>query len=227
VRDIYPEYLTDPSIAVCPSDSDNDVSGLLNGLICKSYNDGGGRRQGPAQIDESYAYFGWMIDRTEVIDTISNATSDMGAAGILIGMLPGVDTSVMVPVQLIRTVVRLAEDFILNQHLDAGSKDADVGAPWGNGGGSTVYHLREGIERFMITDINNPAASAKAQSEIWVMLDQFAAGTATDLFNHIPGGCNVLYMDGHAAFVRYTTQEPVTAPLAELIGVIDVLAGGM
>jgi hypothetical protein len=29
----------------------------------------------------------------------------------------------------------------------------------------TIYRLREGIERFFITDINNPAASAKAQSE--------------------------------------------------------------
>ena len=37
--------------------------------------------------------------------------------------------------------------------------------------GQTVYRLREGIERFLITDINNPAASTQAQSEIVVMWD--------------------------------------------------------
>ena len=33
----------------------------------------------------------------------------------------------------------------------------------------TALHLREGVERFMVTDINNPGASAKAQSEVPVV----------------------------------------------------------
>jgi len=36
---------------------------------------------------------------------------------------------------------------------------------------SGVARLREGAERFQITDINNPAASAKGQSEILIMYD--------------------------------------------------------
>ena len=42
----------------------------------------------------------------------------------------------------------------------------------------TLYKLREGISRFLITDINNPAASAKAESDIVVMFDHWtpAAG---------------------------------------------------
>jgi prepilin-type N-terminal cleavage/methylation domain-containing protein/prepilin-type processing-associated H-X9-DG protein len=225
VRAMYPEYLTDPSIAVCPSDSDNDVSDLIDGKLCQSYNSSGGRQQGPARIDESYAYFGWVMDNIAGTDTLGNATSGMGGAGALLSMLPGVDMSMVVPVQLARAVVMLADGFILQQKLDTASADADVGAPWGNGGGSTVYHLREGIERFMITDINNPAASAKAQSTVWVMLDQFAAGKGVDLFNHIPGGCNVLYMDGHVQFNKYPSDVPVIAPLAEMIGMIMNLAG--
>ena len=53
---------------------------------------------------------------------------------------------------------------------------------------------REGVERFLITDINNPAGSASAQSTIPIM------------FEHIPAkggkhaGINVLYMDGHVEF---------------------------
>ena len=55
----------------------------------------------------------------------------------------------------------------------------------------------------MITDINNPGASAMAQSTLWIMADQLGGSAAMKYFNHIPGGCNVLYMDGHVEFVRY------------------------
>ncbi len=76
-------------------------------------------------------------------------------------------------------------------------------------GGTTFYRVREGIERFMITDINNPAASAKAQSDVWIMHDELESDLTAN-FNHIPGGVNVLYMDGHVAFVRYPTQTPAS-----------------
>ena len=81
--------------------------------------------------------------------------------------------------------------------------------------GETHYRLREGIERFLITDINNPAGSAKAQSNLPVMWDYCAAKTRVEigwnvqssgapmLFNHLPGGSNVLYLDGHVEFQKY------------------------
>jgi prepilin-type processing-associated H-X9-DG protein len=28
--------------------------------------------------------------------------------------------------------------------------------------------------------------------------------------NHVPGGCNVLYMDGHVEFVKYPGKMPVS-----------------
>ena len=91
----------------------------------------------------------------------------------------------------------------------------------GNGGGAstTVYRFREGIERFLITDINNPAASAKAQSAIWIMLDRLASGTVSE-FNHLPGGCNVLYMDGHVEFDKYQQNgpAPVNSGVAAIVG---------
>ncbi len=78
--------------------------------------------------------------------------------------------------------------------------------------------LREGIERFSITDINNPAAAATAQSSIVVMFDAWGGDTGgawwTDRnvnslvrFNHIPGGSNVLYMDGHVEFRRFSENR--------------------
>ena len=61
--------------------------------------------------------------------------------------------------------------------------DLDVGPD-----GGKVYRLREGIERFLITDINNPAASAMGQSEVTV----FIRNSTDD-----PSKMDVLYLDGH------------------------------
>jgi prepilin-type N-terminal cleavage/methylation domain-containing protein/prepilin-type processing-associated H-X9-DG protein len=85
----------------------------------------------------------------------------------------------------------------------------------GNAGGTVIYRLREGIERFLITDINNPAASAQSQSEIWVMLDEVSRQGG--IMNHVPGGCNVLFMDGHVEFVKYPGKFPVNSYFAKYI----------
>lgn len=50
-------------------------------------------------------------------------------------------------------------------------------------------------------------------------------------FNHIPGGCNTLYMDGHVEFIRYISDpnvmdndvpgtEPVISTVANMVSVI-------
>jgi len=81
----------------------------------------------------------------------------------------------------------------------------------GNGGGAVIHRLKEGIERFLITDINNPAGSARAQSDIALMYDRiiFAAGDAdyNSRMNHLPGGSNVLYMDGHVNFKKFPQDD--------------------
>jgi prepilin-type processing-associated H-X9-DG protein len=89
--------------------------------------------------------------------------------------------------------------------------------------------LREGIERFMITNINNAAGSSIAQSELPVMWDYVAADIFAEvgsgasgsqvLFNHIPGGANVLYMDGHVKFVVYPSAKfPSHISVARTLG---------
>ena len=79
-----------------------------------------------------------------------------------------------------------------------------------------MYRLREGIERFFVTDINNPAGSTLAQSTLPVCWDQFATDPASSGFNHIPGGSNVLWMDGHVSFIRYPGEYPVTRSWASV-----------
>jgi prepilin-type processing-associated H-X9-DG protein len=87
----------------------------------------------------------------------------------------------------------------------------------------TLYRLREGIERFFITDINNPAGSSEAQSDLAVYWDVLS--TAIQDFNHVPGGSNVLYMDGHVEFTRYPSEDfPVNVYMAT---VARTAAGGV
>ena len=91
---------------------------------------------------------------------------------------------------------------------------ANIIAYGSSGTGCTLYALKEGIERFFITDINNP-----------VMHDGIAASTdnagmtgrqtgMVDRFNHIPGGANVLFMDGHVEFIKYPGKYPITPFIA-------------
>ena len=225
VPGIYPEYLTDAAIAICPSDSNSTIdvlkydSGPKAGQICvgDSARGGGECIRG---LDTSYAYFGWVLDRCADTDddgtrTVAQLVTLAMAAGVPATDLPPSTTPG--PAQLIDVLEKLFSKilavygsgnyFNLNP---VGDEDFEVLAGLGNGGGKLVYRLREGIERFMITDINNPAASAQAQSTMFVMFDQI--GTMASMFNHVPGGSNVLYMDGHVQFVKYQ-EKGGTPPL--------------
>ena len=94
----------------------------------------------------------------------------------------------------------------------------------GNGGGNTVYRIREGVERFMITDINNAGSSNTAQSSLIVMFDLFATNVLA--FNHVPGGGNILYMDGHVEFKKYEangTDTPCNKVVANTLGVLSTV----
>ncbi|NLT60446.1 MAG: hypothetical protein GXX88_07375, partial [Candidatus Hydrogenedentes bacterium] len=46
------------------------------------------------------------------------------------------------------------------------------------------------------------------------------SGAVTE-FNHVPGGCNVLYMDGHVEFIKYPGKFPVTPQILEALGGLD------
>jgi len=209
---VYPEYLTDPAILVCPSDAETTVDDLKDGdgnwriVTAGECKDANGYL-----MDESYAYFGYVCDRAEnrpeFVDALDAAAP---AISLVVGYLPhggDIDMGMLVPVQVAKVAEKALIDLFVNGDREAPDKDVEVGVPHGNGGGATVYRLREGIERFMITDINNPAASARAQSEIQIMFDMIGTGVATKYFNHIPGGSNCLYMDGHVEFIRYPGDQ--------------------
>lgn len=78
-----------------------------------------------------------------------------------------------------------------------------------------LLRLREGVERFMITDLYNINALQNAQSRVIVMYDAWAGNSGSSgpgplsLFNHLPDGSNVLYMDGHVEFSKYPDKAPL------------------
>jgi len=239
---LYPEYWTDPAISRCPSDSTADGWGQLwgieddyaaqveraaalapEGLLCLEV---------LLCVPISYIYIGYATtSSSELHDVIYGRfywASYLYIDGQVIGEIRadqvapgGCDTRLgSVAVRDVgRPEVKMPASYrgqpILGYAWGGGTWKNDDGGPLPD----SYYFLREGIERFMIDDINNPAASAEAQSTIPVMLDawgepgQFAdygdSGGGVARFNHLPGGCNVLYMDGHVEWVSYNSKFPV------------------
>ncbi len=243
---IFPEYLTDPNIYRCPSDSEAKVDDLrYHGAVGERFNFTGGfgddevSRDAWGRKDDtamSYAYFGWLFDR------LSDQATDNGIVQLSavnlggFGELPPDVGDVDVPAQFAGFFNALVEaalpvagapaEQISAKAIEISDVDlhfkleSSMTAPFmgeGNGGGNTMYRLREGIERFFITDINNPGATTQAQSVLSIMADW--NGTQGGLaFNHLPGGSNVLYMDGHVEFLKYPNIWPVSPLLARVIG---------
>ncbi len=44
----------------------------------------------------------------------------------------------------------------------------------------------------------------------------WVSGDLGQEFNHVPGGSNVLYLDGHVDFVRYPDEWPINRSMAIL-----------
>ncbi len=210
---IYPEYLTDINVMLCPSGSIastrvkdqkiwNDQDALLAG--------------DDSVIDpctftaESYMYVSWALSGRPGEDyLVANADANdpaINAQNVLGGT--HVDTNFVAMIMQLLTAQQAARN-------TTNTYDHDVDFTTAAGKDVTLYRLREGIERFFITDINNPAASALAQSTIPFLFDMSSATPGE--FNHLPGGGNVLYLDGHVSFLRFPSDFPVTRAFVSLV----------
>ncbi|HOD52635.1 MAG TPA: DUF1559 domain-containing protein [Candidatus Hydrogenedentes bacterium] len=208
---IYPEYLTDYNILICPSDPDGiermeaywlDEEGNLD--PCRLHGD-------------SYIYTGWALLAQHYLLTSGggdNAENPAFGVDISLAALAAVQAAMTPLSDLVPPVPNPTS--LSDIEAQAGTYTRDITFDHEDLGSTTVYHLREGIERFFITDINNPAASAMAQSEVPMMFDSISATPVTGpsanyvTYNHVPGGSNVLYMDGHVEFLRYPSKYPVS-----------------
>ena len=222
---VYPEYLSDPAIGLCPSattgndpalvfsEADNLASVVIDNSGSQAPTAGVGNEEfyacEPDDGTTSYLYLSWMFLVSGVTNADFTGVVDQNS---LLLRPAGADALVMLGTVQARLD---ALDVSINSTFQ--DADSDFDAAFATGPAQTIYRLREGIERFLITDINNPAASGEAQSTVPLMSDWVSTDGGQE-FNHLPGGSNVLYLDGHVSFVRYPDEWPVNELMAVLQG---------
>lgn len=152
---VHPEFLTDPTVLVCPSDEEPDMSGAID--------------------DHSYHYLGYAL-----------ASEDEALA-----------------------FLESYPDFI-DQGVDF---TQDLPAPPGRGsfGGDVFLRLREDVCR----------GSGVPSGQLPVMFDAAPEGGNVANFNHVPGGSNVLYLDGHVEFMRFPNDFPLSPAFQEALAALD------
>jgi prepilin-type N-terminal cleavage/methylation domain-containing protein/prepilin-type processing-associated H-X9-DG protein len=208
---VYPEYLTDINVLICPSDAEAQTYIKAN----KYWNDQVALAAGRDEIDpcaltaESYMYVGWALSGTPGQDYLLAGVNPNDP-----NITPSNVVGAYIDANFAGKILGVINDQV-NAGITANAYDGDVEFTNMAGKDVTLYRLREGIERFFITDINNPAASARAQSEIFVTMDMTSSTTGE--FNHIPGGGNVLFMDGHVEWMRYPSDFPITRAFVCLV----------
>jgi prepilin-type N-terminal cleavage/methylation domain-containing protein/prepilin-type processing-associated H-X9-DG protein len=230
-EDVYPEYLTDIQIQFCPSDGDFPKSQEKNYLwspqgakmqrtvgtgwdtsgnpqVMNKVSPGGNQYCDPSVFDPklncymhggywSYNYWGYVVDGAWFQTPADYATvfGDTAAHG---GSAQSLDCK---PVPASGDCNAANRGWYANRN-----QPATFTLP-SSGRTVTAQPLREGVERFMITDINNAGASASAQSQSAIMWDNSftdkGAFRGINNFNHVPGGANILYMDGHVEWAKY------------------------
>lgn len=206
---LIPAYLTDVNVAWCPSWSGDDGPvGRFDGANGGPVN---GRVEPCELKKEPYDYTGWLI--MEDVNILGPKVNDTGT---------GPNGRFEEQEYQGTPWGALAEDNVSTGGA-ASHQDFQVPSQFSGtqvNGGDTLYRLREGIERFLITDINNAAASTKASSDVPVMWDHVSTKVAD--FSHVPGGGNVLYLDGHVDFLRYPAEEfPMSEASARIFGRFD------
>lgn len=206
---MFPDYVTDANVVWCPS-----WAGQSSAL--ERYDQEKGNNDGVIQPEEftkePFDYTGWLIlDDTDIL-------------GPLAGQI-GAESDGRYSESQIKTETPWGMVAAESVATDGAASDEDFdfsGTPFEEtrASGDKLLRLREGIERFLITDINNPASSAAAQSIVPIIWDHITISVAD--FAHVPGGANVLYLDGHVAFLRYpATKFPVTEESAKTFGKYD------
>ncbi len=190
---LYPEYLNDAKIMLCPS-SASSTSIMSGGKWHRD--DNPDKDILPCRIDSTdYNYMGFALtDTVMLVDGAdpNDKTMTFPGASWNPGFISGLAT--------------FQSDYGSWDGTRSTARffDQDISAS-----GQTAYRLREGIERFFITSLDDPSEGAMAQSDIWVFTDDFNSTKPSEM-SHLPGGINVLYMDGHVTFLRFPSETPAS-----------------
>jgi prepilin-type N-terminal cleavage/methylation domain-containing protein/prepilin-type processing-associated H-X9-DG protein len=206
---LYPEYLTDAAICACPSDPEYNSKTNFRLTTNTTLTDGsfGSATQafmaGTTHPDcigtLSYVYTGYMITKD------SEGLSGFGVYSWLDELMP-------------------ITHFSSDGWRDRNSNLSSFGfSGSGNAGGSALNRLSSGVDRFLISDINQILTGKESGASI-VPIQWDQVSTNITEFSHVPAGINVLFLDGHVEFKRYdktSADFPMSPIYAALNGGIN------
>ncbi|MBI4556815.1 MAG: type II secretion system protein [Candidatus Hydrogenedentes bacterium] len=218
---MVPQYLSDLSIARCPSDTGYNGAGELvrgrlpnqgdfSAWILEARDENRPDSMDyyrSAELGRSYCYKGY---------TVTTVQEYYGMWGVMTALPPDGTLSVL-----------YVNDPVLIKNFNNDLVIADLMGTWpawvpkpptamGTGGGGTVMRLREGVERLLTTSAGFKPSAGNPQALVPVMWDAYGDPSSLTLaasgvsFNHIPGGSNVLYLDGHVEWVAYPDRFPMS-----------------
>ena len=215
VQTIFPEYLSDANVFQCPS------SAIYTPDDMRFANNPAYPIDSCATTNDSYVYLGWAILEEHVVLNGADPNSGTPASAV--------DPDFVKLFADSATFTGVLYDNYFDWPVPTGAayeKDLYLQSLNPSATERPIHRLREGIERFYITDINNAAASAMAQSTLPIMWDRVATNVDRDGFNHLPGGGNVLYFDGHVDYLKFPGAHPVSRAYAFVISELyDALYG--
>jgi prepilin-type processing-associated H-X9-DG protein len=235
---LYPDYIPDLSIAFCPEARETPPEGWADGSKGYGYPSVSGYRRG---IHPSWA----STDPETSATALAQEMQDVGigqahADNMCRDRDPGNDQycywrlldvgyvywgwvilGEMVPdredMREMGAVVDNDADFRAkaNPACDLAHRHQDLEIVLPSSKTVTLYYLRQGVERFFITDTESAAEAARMRADIALLWDKSElaqnaenSGAAAEgqlkVWPHAPNGANVLFLDGHVE----TAQAP-------------------
>jgi len=205
---LYPEYLDNAFVLACPSDPEYDPKHnfrltVATTLAKRSWGEvmqpfDAGVVHPDCMGPTSYLYLGYTI------------TND--SESVVLGVYSWLD--------YVMPISNPVSDGWRDCNIDLSSFGFSGS---GNAGTNVSNRLSVGVDRYLISDINQIHAGMESGAGIIpVQWDQVSTNLAD--FNHVPAGANVLFLDGHVEFKRYdkgSSSFPLSAIFSAFIGGIE------
>ncbi len=168
-HEVYPDYLTDPVVMLCPSDVEAPERNALS----------------PEALidDHSYFYLGYALtSEEEGLAFLEAYEAQISEGGDFSGALPAAPGT-------------------------------------GTGGGDAFLRLGPNLQ----AELEAHNGSSVSPAEIPVMFDSTHSKrtVSAEFFNHIPGGMNVLYLDGHTEFLRFPGDFPASREFLDALAALE------
>ncbi len=232
---VYPEYMEESSILICPSSSAQVEQEEWIEVPCDNQQIGWGA------WDRSYRYYGWFMDKLAQKESFPNSsTLESEQFLVVLSYIQGVGEEEVYSSVGGGLDPHHSQLHLLDSNIDSQSEVASVGLAklpyWQRGssfsgglgnssdniartwGSNEIFRLQTGLSRFFVTDVNNPSTSTVPYSSVAVMSDVMKTKKS---FSHLPRGGNILYMDGHVEFVSFPGKDFASESAIATLAFVD------